>query len=148
MSCGLPGAYDAADVFIWHDGYDEQDRSAIHAQALNSLLAIVEPIFESPCSGREADAMLREICRGFGPRPIHIPHAEYHRIPVVFVKSAVSETERLRGAKAGTPEGDRLDVLATLIMRTRLSIIRWICPVQKLRHLVPIAHSKMTRPRG
>jgi HTH-type transcriptional regulator / antitoxin HigA len=28
---------------------------------------------------------------------------------------AVSETERLWGAKSGTPKGDRLDVLATLI---------------------------------
>src|ERR1051326_2795125 len=29
--------------------------------------------------------------------------------------AALKETERLWGAKAGTPEGDRLDVLATLI---------------------------------
>jgi hypothetical protein len=74
MSCCLAGADDTADVFVWHDGYDEQDLSAIHAQALNSLLAIVEPaienfdlarIFESPCSGRETDTMLREICRRF-----------------------------------------------------------------------------------
>jgi hypothetical protein len=63
-------------------------------------------------------------------------------------EAALKQVERLWGAKAGTRDGDRLDVLATLIMRTRLSIIRWICPVQKLRHLVPIAHSKMTRPRG
>lgn len=30
-------------------------------------------------------------------------------------EAALSEIERLWGAKAGTPEGDRLDVLATLI---------------------------------
>src|ERR1043165_3369654 len=30
-------------------------------------------------------------------------------------EAALKETERLWGAKAGTPEGDRLDVLATLI---------------------------------
>jgi HTH-type transcriptional regulator/antitoxin HigA len=30
-------------------------------------------------------------------------------------EAALSETERLWGAKAGTLEGDRLDVLATLI---------------------------------
>ena len=30
-------------------------------------------------------------------------------------KAALSEVERLWGARAGTPDGDRLDVLATLI---------------------------------
>ena len=30
-------------------------------------------------------------------------------------EAALSEVERLWGAKLGTPEGDRLDVLATLI---------------------------------
>jgi HTH-type transcriptional regulator / antitoxin HigA len=30
-------------------------------------------------------------------------------------KNAVAEIERLWGAKSGTPEGDRLDVLATLV---------------------------------
>lgn len=30
-------------------------------------------------------------------------------------ESALKEVERLWGAKSGTPEGDRLDVLATLI---------------------------------
>ena len=30
-------------------------------------------------------------------------------------ESALAELERLWGAKAGTPKGDRLDVLATLI---------------------------------
>ena len=30
-------------------------------------------------------------------------------------KSAIAEVERLWGAKSGTPKGDRLDVLATLI---------------------------------
>jgi HTH-type transcriptional regulator / antitoxin HigA len=30
-------------------------------------------------------------------------------------KNAIAEVERLWGAKSGTPEGDRLDVLAALI---------------------------------
>ena len=30
-------------------------------------------------------------------------------------KEALAEVERLRGAKSGTPKGDRLDILATLI---------------------------------
>jgi HTH-type transcriptional regulator / antitoxin HigA len=30
-------------------------------------------------------------------------------------KAALAEAERLWGARSGTPEGDRLDVLATLI---------------------------------
>src|SRR6185437_8534577 len=78
MSCCLAGADDATDVVVWHDGYDEQDLSVIHAQALNSLFTIVEPvvenfelasILESLRRGREAGAMLREICRRFGLVP-------------------------------------------------------------------------------
>jgi hypothetical protein len=78
MSCCLAGAYDPTDVFVGHDGDDEKDFSAIHAQALNSLLAVVEPvierfylarIFESACRGSETDAMLREICRCFNLVP-------------------------------------------------------------------------------
>ena len=30
-------------------------------------------------------------------------------------EAALAQVERLRGAKAGTPKGDRLDILATLI---------------------------------
>ena len=64
MSCCLAGADDAADVFAWHDCYDEKGLSTIHAEASDSLLAVVESfvedfdlarIFESPCGGREAD---------------------------------------------------------------------------------------------
>jgi hypothetical protein len=76
MSCCLPGAYDATDIFLWHDCYDEQDLSSIHTQALNSFLVIIEPavknfdlariILKSPCCGREADTVLREIRRRFG----------------------------------------------------------------------------------
>jgi hypothetical protein len=47
MSCCLTGAYDAAEVFVWHDGYDEQDLSAIHAEALNSFLFVVEPVVKN-----------------------------------------------------------------------------------------------------
>src|SRR3979490_1475204 len=32
MSCCLPGAYDATDIFVGHDGNDEQDRSSIHTK--------------------------------------------------------------------------------------------------------------------
>lgn len=39
-------------------------------------------------------------------KPIHTP-ADH--------KAALAEVERLWGAKSGTPKGDRLDVLATLI---------------------------------
>ena len=44
--------------------------------------------------------------------------------------AALSEVERLRGAKLGTPEGDRLDVLATLIdcMRTAKHTVDWVGP--------------------
>jgi hypothetical protein len=78
MSCCLTGTDDAADVFVWHDRYDEQNLSAIYAQALNSLLAVLEPvvenfelagIFESSYRSRETDAMLREIGRRFGLVP-------------------------------------------------------------------------------
>jgi hypothetical protein len=78
MSCCLSGTYDAADIFVWHNRYDEQDLSSIHAQALNSLLVIVEPvvenfdlarILESPCCGREADTVLHEIRRRLGLVP-------------------------------------------------------------------------------
>jgi antitoxin component HigA of HigAB toxin-antitoxin module len=44
-------------------------------------------------------------------------------------EAAFSEIERLWGAKAGTPEGDRLDVLATLVEALRLSIIRSTRPI-------------------
>jgi len=40
------------------------------------------------------------------PRPIR-SERDYDR--------ALAEVEELRGAKAGTPKGDRLDILATLI---------------------------------
>jgi hypothetical protein len=76
MSCCLPGAYDATDIFVRRDCYDEQDLSSIHTEALNSFLVIIEPvvknfdlariILESPCCGREADTVLREIRRRFG----------------------------------------------------------------------------------
>jgi hypothetical protein len=78
MSCCLSGTYHAADIFVWHDGYDEQDLFSVHAQALNSLLVIVEPavknfdlarILESPCRGREADTVLHEIRRRLGLVP-------------------------------------------------------------------------------
>src|SRR5260221_536127 len=84
MSCCLPGAYDTANIFLWHDCYDEQDFSSIHTEALNSLLVIIEPVVKNfdlariilkrPCCGRETDTVLREIrCRfGFVPFIFHM----------------------------------------------------------------------------
>jgi hypothetical protein len=76
MSRCFPGAYDATEIFVWHECYDEQDLSSIHAEALNSLLVIIEPVVEnfdlariilkSACCGRETDTVLREIRRRFG----------------------------------------------------------------------------------
>src|SRR6202030_3416268 len=84
MSCCLPGAYDTANIFLWHDCYDEQDFSLIHTEALNSLLVVIEPVVKNfdlariilkrPCCGREADTVLCEIrCRfGFIPFVFHM----------------------------------------------------------------------------
>jgi hypothetical protein len=47
ISCRLPGAYYATDILVWHDCNDEQDLSSFHAQVLNSLLAIIEPVVEN-----------------------------------------------------------------------------------------------------
>ena len=64
--------------------YDEQDFSPIHTEALNALLVVIEPvvknfdlariILKSPCCGRKADTVLREIrCRpGFVPFIFHV----------------------------------------------------------------------------
>jgi len=91
MSCCLPGAYDATDIFVWHDCDDEQDLSSIHTEAPNSLLVIIEPviknfdlagiILKSPCCGREADTVLREIRRRFGfiPFIFHMPDTTGYR---------------------------------------------------------------------
>src|SRR5262249_10528776 len=94
MSGCLASADDAADFFVLHDGYNKQDPPAIHAQALNSLLAVVEPvvdefesvrIFECPGCGREADTMLHKIRCGFGPIPFIVHGRGRYRIPVVGV---------------------------------------------------------------
>jgi len=67
-------------------------------------------------------------------------HADYDRIDVRRYsmnavkpirtrrdyESAMKAIERLWGARAGTPEGDRLDVLATLIALSRPSTTQWI----------------------
>ncbi len=45
-------------------------------------------------------------------------------------EEALAEVERLWGAKSGTPEGDRLDVLATLIDAYEGNIIRWTLPIR------------------
>jgi hypothetical protein len=91
MSCCLAGAYDATDIFLCQDRYDEQDLSSIHTEALNSLLVAIEPvvknfdlariILKSPCCGREADTVLREIrCRfGFIPFVFHMPDTTGYR---------------------------------------------------------------------
>jgi hypothetical protein len=92
MSCCLPGAYDTADIFfVWRGGYDEQDLSAIHAEASNSLLVVLESVVENfdpariilkgPCCGCEADTVLREIrcCFGFVPFIFHILYTTGYR---------------------------------------------------------------------
>jgi len=45
-------------------------------------------------------------------------------------KAALAEVERLWGAKSGTPKGDRLDVLATLIDAYEAGTIQWIRPTR------------------
>jgi hypothetical protein len=37
MSGGLPGAYDATNILVWRDGYDEQNLSTIHAETLKLM---------------------------------------------------------------------------------------------------------------
>jgi hypothetical protein len=85
MSCCLPGAYDATDIFVWHDCYDEQDLSSIHAEALNSLLVIGESIVENfdlsrilqgPCRGGETDAVLAKVHGGFAIVPFVLLHTQ------------------------------------------------------------------------
>lgn len=48
-------------------------------------------------------------------------------------EAAMVEVERLWGAKSGTPRGDRLDVLATLIDAWRARTIPWIRPIPSRR---------------
>src|SRR5712691_8503977 len=83
MSCCLSGTYDATDIFVRHDRHDEQDPPLVHAETLNSLLVIVEPVIKifdlprvlhGPCRGGEADAVLHEIVCRFGLVPF-ILHA-------------------------------------------------------------------------
>ena len=86
MACCLPGADDAANVLVSHCGYHEQDFSPIHAEALNPLLAMIEPVIkgfdlpwimvEPTCRGREADAVLDEIGRRLGRVPFIFPAAQ------------------------------------------------------------------------
>jgi hypothetical protein len=66
----LSGAYDATDILCWRGAYDEHDRVTISAEALNSLLAVVEPvvnelylvgILQGACGGGKADAVFGEI---------------------------------------------------------------------------------------
>src|SRR5271166_5912208 len=103
MSRCLSGAYDATDVFVWHDYHDEQDGSSIDAEALNSLLAIVEPLVENfdllrilqsaRCSG-ETDSVLGEIGGCFGLVPFISQRCPYYRIPVLIVKLTRIGAER------------------------------------------------------
>jgi hypothetical protein len=82
MAGCLPGADDAANIFIWHGGYDEQDASPLHTERLNSLLAVIvsvvdkfDPpwILQRPRRRREADAVLGEVglCLRLVPFIIH-----------------------------------------------------------------------------
>jgi len=47
MSRCLTCAYDAAEVFIWHRRYDEQDFVLISAEILNSLFAIIKSVIDN-----------------------------------------------------------------------------------------------------
>jgi antitoxin component HigA of HigAB toxin-antitoxin module len=51
-------------------------------------------------------------------------------------KAALSEMKRLWGARLGTPAGDRLDVLATLV------------DAYESRHHLPAPSDRPSRPRG
>ena len=42
MSCGLPGRYDSAKVFVAKRHDDEQDAAASHSDCLDQLLAVLE----------------------------------------------------------------------------------------------------------
>ena len=42
-------------------------------------------------------------------------------------RQALKEIETLMNAQAGTPEGERLDVLATLVEAYERKHFRWIC---------------------
>jgi hypothetical protein len=82
MACCLPGADDAANVLVSHCGYHEQDFSPIHAEALNPLLAMIEPVikgFDLPWIMVEADAVLDEIGRRLG------------RVPFIFHAAQTTE---------------------------------------------------------
>jgi HTH-type transcriptional regulator/antitoxin HigA len=48
-------------------------------------------------------------------------------------ETALAELERLWGAKSGTPEGDRLEVLATLIDAYEACTFRWNLPIRSKR---------------
>ncbi len=48
-------------------------------------------------------------------------------------EAALKEVERLWSAKAGTRDGDRLDVLARSSMPMRLNIVRWTHPTPSRR---------------
>jgi len=68
-------------------------------------------------------------------------------------EATLAEVERLWGAKSGTPEGDRLDVLATLIESMRRSIIRWTRPIRSRRFVfvadqLAVPTSSNDRPPG
>ncbi len=45
-------------------------------------------------------------------------------------ENALAETEHLRGAKIGAKNGDRLDILATLIDAYEAEPIQWIRPIR------------------
>jgi len=48
-------------------------------------------------------------------------------------RTALKEMKRLWGSKAGTPEGDRLDVLATLVDVTKAGMFPSIPPIRSKR---------------
>ena len=68
-------------------------------------------------------------------------------------RAALAEIEKLWGASSGTPEGDKLDILVTLVEtyeerpgRSRAvgGLIRWMCCTMRSRNLVTVRRSLQT----
>jgi len=45
-------------------------------------------------------------------------------------RAALKDVEALMGAKANTADGERLDVLVTLIEAYERKLFRWSCPIR------------------
>ena len=59
-------------------------------------------------------------------------------------RAALAEIEKLWGASIGTPEGDKLDILVTLVETYEDS--RW--PLKGRRRFDPVLRDRRTRPQS